>query len=278
MPKMTIALFLVVKITLISIVGCGLQHPAPKQLHLSQAGIVVEGRAVGRLSVEEVKASLLDLAAEKNTFPQNAAFTDQGKIAPDTIGQTLDVAATTDAVMGAWPESQVSAVYQQLHAPISRERLEQAKRISAYETIILDDTPDRVENISLTARLINNTLLEPGQEFSFNSVTGEPTPERGFRKAVILENGQKVQGLGGGMCQVSSTLYNAVLEAGLIVTERHPHSQPVSYVPAGRDATTFTNKDLRFLNSTRQPLVLRVFVAGRKKVMADLWALSAIRR
>jgi vancomycin resistance protein YoaR len=74
------------------------------------------------------------------------------------------------------------------------------------------------------------------------------------------------------MCQVSSTVYNAALMAGLKITERHPHSQPVSYVPAGRDATTFTDKDLRFMNSTRHPLILRVCIAG-KMVKADIFSL-----
>lgn len=275
MPKMAMAAFLVVKIVFFSIVGCALQQPLPKPIRLSQMEIVVEGRGLGGLTEAEVKSALYDLAAEKNIFPQNAAFTEQGKIADDVIGKMLNIDATAEAIMIALPRTEVPAIYQQLQAPISRNQLDQAKRISGCETHILDDTPERVENITLTAKLLNNTLLEPGQEFSFNRATGEPTAERGFRKAIILENGRKVQGIGGGMCQVSSTLYNAVLEAGLMVTERHPHSQPVSYVPEGRDATTFTNKDLRFLNSTRQTLVVRVFVEKRKKVVADLWALSA---
>jgi vancomycin resistance protein YoaR len=75
------------------------------------------------------------------------------------------------------------------------------------------------------------------------------------------------------MCQVSSTLYNAVLDAGLPVVERHPHSQPVSYVPPGRDATTYTDKDLRFVNSRREPLVVRAQVAGGARLVVDLWAL-----
>lgn len=144
--------------------------------------------------------------------------------------------------------------------------------VCGYETPILDDGPDRVGNISLTANLLNNTIIGPGQEFSFNALTGEPTVERGFRHAVVLQNGQKVQGIGGGMCQVSSTVYKAALEAGLNVSERHSHSQPVSYVPIGRDATVFTDKDLRFLNSTRHTLMLRVFIID-KQVKADIWEL-----
>jgi vancomycin resistance protein YoaR len=129
-----------------------------------------------------------------------------------------------------------------------------------------------MENIRLTAALLNNAAIAPGDEFSFNRRTGEPTRERGFRPAVVFVDGREEKELGGGMCQVSSTLYNAVLAAGLRVVERHPHSRPVSYVPPGLDATTYTDKDLRFVNTTRRPLILRALVAG-KKLTVDLFAL-----
>lgn len=252
--------------------GCFAQPPAPKPLNLSPAGVSVEGTLVGKLDSIQLQTALTELAKQKNVWPQNAAFDSQGEITAEQSGRILDIQATADRVMTASADSQVEAVYTELRPPISRERLGAASKIGGYETEILDDNPDRVQNIALTANLLNNAILEPGQEFSFNRITGEPTPERGFRNAVILQNGQKSQGVGGGMCQVSSTLYNAALNAGLRVVERHAHSQPVNYVPRGRDATTYTDKDFRFVNTTRHLLIVRVLRLGAA-VKADIWAL-----
>lgn len=253
--------------------GCFANQPAPKPLSESQTGVTVEGVPVGGLTSDQLQVALTELAQRKNTFPQNAAFDSEGRVVPEKVGQILDIRATADLVNAALPHSETSAIYQQISPPITVDTLAAAKKIGGYETPIIDDHPDRMKNIALTASLLNNTIIDHGQEFSFNALTGEPTVERGFRHAGVLENGQKVQGIGGGMCQVSSTIYNAVLAAGLKVTERHPHSQPVSYVPAGRDATTFTDKDLRFMNSTRHSLILRVFITG-KTVKADIWSLQ----
>jgi vancomycin resistance protein YoaR len=248
------------------------QQPLQKPLSVSPAGVTVAGASVGGLTLDQLQVALTELAKTQNSFPQNAAFDSEGKIISEKPGQVLDIQATAERVNTAQPHSSVQAIYQQISPPITGDTLAAAKRIGGYETPIIDAHPDRVNNIALTASLLNNTIIDHGQEFSFNRLTGEPTVERGFRHAGVLENGRKVQGVGGGMCQVSSTVYNAALMAGLKITERHPHSQPVSYVPAGRDATTFTDKDLRFMNSTRHPLILRVFIAG-KMVKADIFSL-----
>lgn len=254
--------------------GCGLRQPAPKPQLLSPAGVIVQDVPVGGLTPDEVKNKLNDLAAKTNRVPQNASFDETGQIADEVIGQFLDIPATLQTVMSANPNSQVQPIYQSLSPAVSKARLAAARKLGDYQTPIMDAHPDRVHNIVLTARLLHNTLLEPGQEFSFNRIVGEPTTERGFRQAVVLMHGEKSVGIGGGMCQASSTLYNAALEAGLQITERHPHSQPVSYVPEGRDATIFTNKDLRFINSTRQSLLLSVTTNG-KMTRAVIWALPA---
>ncbi len=163
-------------------------------------------------------------------------------------------------------------MYRPLAPALTAAALAAARPAGAYTTTILDASPDRLENIRLTAALLNNAAIAAGDEFSFNRRTGEPTRERGFRPATVFVDGRHEEEVGGGMCQVSSTLYNAVLAAGLRVTERHAHSRPVAYVPPGKDATTYTDKDLRFVNTTRRPLVMRAYVAG-KKLTVELLAL-----
>ncbi|EAX46706.1 VanW family protein [Thermosinus carboxydivorans Nor1] len=267
----------VAMVTIIALPGCGwLQSPAPK--HISDfvaPGVTVEGMAVGGLTRAELDNVLKSLAQQHYRPPKDARFDDEtGKVTDGEPGRRLDITATAERVMAALPNSNITGIYQDIQPAISAAQLEQARRLGSYTTEILDASPGRLHNIRLTAKLINNAVVEPGAEFSFNRQTGEPTAERGFKEApVIGRDGQMEPGLGGGMCQVSSTLYNAVLAVGWPVTERHPHSQPVAYVPKGRDATTYTDKDLRFVNATRQRVVIRAVVHSNR-LTVDLWGLS----
>jgi vancomycin resistance protein YoaR len=196
-------------------------------------------------------------------------------VIPERPGQRLEVSATLIELLAAQAGSRVTPVYQPFLPEVTRDVLARSRRLGTFTTPILDKSPGRIANIRLTAKLVNNTLIAPGQEFSFNQVTGEPTEGRGFQPAIIFgDRGEKEQGLGGGMCQVSSTIYNAALAGELNVTERHPHSHPVAYVPQGKDAATYTDKDLRFLNTTRWRLITQVFVHDENtKLTVDLWAL-----
>lgn len=129
---------------------------------------------------------------------------------------------------------------------------------STFSTTYEKSTEDRKSNIKLAVRSINNTIVDVGGEFSFNSVVGPRTEKRGYKTSKIIVGGEFVDGVGGGVCQVSTTLYNAVVLAGLIVTEYHPHSLPVSYVPPSRDAMVNSGSaDLRFVNCTNNPLIIK---------------------
>ena len=122
--------------------------------------------------------------------------------------------------------------------------------ISSYSTQIKDQSEGRLTNISITCSMLSGTIVHPGETFSFNKVVGQPTSERGYQEASIIVNHKTEKGVGGGNCQVSSTLYNAVLEAGnLAVIERHEHGKDVTYVPDGRDAAvSYGSLDFKFRN------------------------------
>lgn len=124
---------------------------------------------------------------------------------------------------------------------------------------------NRTENIKLACEAIKNTLIAPGEVFSFNNIVGPRETERGYLNAMIIMGGQFAPGLGGGICQVSSTLYNTVLLANLEIIERHPHSLRIDYVPLGKDATvTYGVKDLKFKNNTPGYLLVDYKIIGQK--------------
>lgn len=134
----------------------------------------------------------------------------------------------------------------------------------AYQTVTLGryqtkyhDNTQRGNNVRLAASSINGTILLPGQEFSFNNVVGQRTAARGYKIAHVYVNKQVVDGIGGGICQVSSTLYVAMMIAGLQATERHVHCLPVDYLKPNLDATiNWGTCDLRFINTFDFPIVI----------------------
>lgn len=128
----------------------------------------------------------------------------------------------------------------------------------SFTTYFDGSNTGRSSNIKLAASKINGTVIPAGGTFSFNERVGRRTAENGFKKAKIIENGKFVDGYGGGVCQVSTTLYNAALLSGLEITEFHPHSLSVSYVAPSRDAmVSGSSCDLKFRNNKEYPVYIR---------------------
>lgn len=124
--------------------------------------------------------------------------------------------------------------------------------LSTFSTNIYDNDVNRVENIALAISKINEKILNPGEVFSFNETVGPMDYDHGFKDSTAFDsNGNKIKVPGGGMCQISSTMYNAALEANFEIIERHPHSRRVEYVPVDRDATIYYDTlDFKFKNNT----------------------------
>ena len=150
-------------------------------------------------------------------------------------------------------------------------------RVGRYETIYGGD-PNRIHNVQLVARLIDGKLVAPGATFSFNGATGARTADKGFREAPVIINGELTTGLGGGVCQVSTTVFNAAYEAGLKITERTNHALYISHYPQGRDATVnYPDVDLKFVNDTPHWLLLRTYV-GSYSLQVELYGSPINRR
>ena len=133
------------------------------------------------------------------------------------------------------------------------------KEVANFSTPLKSGSPNRLTNIKLTCDKINGRILENGETFSFNEIVGPCTAEEGYKKAEIYVNKRIKYALGGGNCQVSTTLYNAVLAVpGLEVTERHEHNgRSVDYIEDGKDATvSYNTLDLKFVNNTGKAVKL----------------------
>jgi vancomycin resistance protein YoaR len=137
-------------------------------------------------------------------------------------------------------------------------------KISSFSTNFSTSIPERINNIELATKAVNGTTLLPGEEFSFNGTVGERTKARGYKEAGVIIGDKIESGLGGGICQVSSTLYNAVLTANLKVVERRNHSLPLGYVGKGLDATVdWGNIDFKFKNSYDVPVYIEGYTKNK---------------
>lgn len=163
--------------------------------------------------------------------------------------------------------------------------------LSSFKTSFTSSNSNRSTNIRLCSEKINGTVLMPGETFSFNQVVGKRTPEAGFKPATAYSGGKVVQEYGGGICQVSSTLYNAVLYANLEITERTNHGYKPSYVDPGLDATvSWGGPDFKFTNNRDYPIrivcdtsnkILNIYIYGLKrdtdyKVVLDAQYVSTV--
>lgn len=145
---------------------------------------------------------------------------------------------------------------------LSAEAHYEGELLSSYTTDFGFSSEGRRHNVKLAASRINGTVIKEGEVFSFNGATGERTLENGYRESPTIEYGKYTVGVGGGACQVSTTLYNAVIRAGLKVVMVSPHSLPVSYVPPSMDAMVSSATDFRFFNNTPYPITIRSKVKG----------------
>lgn len=153
------------------------------------------------------------------------------------------------------------------------EETEAYRLISHFSTYYGDSKQNRKDNIALAARKIDGVVLYPEDEFSFNDMVGRRTVENGFKTAYVIQDGDFVEGVGGGVCQVSSTLYNCALLANLAITNVRAHSLPVSYVAPSFDAMVSSQSDLCFVNTLSSPITVRMSANG-KYLRAEIYGID----
>ena len=145
------------------------------------------------------------------------------------------------------------------------------KKISIYSTTY-SPGGGRGSNVENAAKKLDDMIIMPGQEFSYEKSVGPVEQNNGYTYAPVISNGEMVQGIGGGVCQVSSTLYNTMLKAGILPTERRNHSKPVNYVPRGLDATLASGSiDYKFKNTFEYPIVINAYCNGGKLTI-EFWS------
>ncbi|MBR3464389.1 MAG: VanW family protein [Clostridiales bacterium] len=216
---------------------------------------------------EGVEETVKELLSKFHLEPENASIstfdTDSRAftIIPEKKGYNINIPATTEKVKQMLDSrNYVGSVL--VEAEIISPEITEASinatfgRISSC-TSKTTRNANRNNNIKKACAYMNGYILKPGKEFSFNKVVGQRTAARGFKEATVIAGGQYEQGLGGGICQVSSTLYNAVIKAGLTASERHPHAFPSTYLPLGQDATVdYPHLDFKFKNTTDGEIIV----------------------
>ncbi|MBO8434584.1 MAG: VanW family protein [Tyzzerella sp.] len=186
-------------------------------------------------------------------------------------GYELDIESTASKIkaqLDTVQAGEVIAETKELLPTITKEEnMKATTLIGSYSTSFTNGpgSEGRNENLRLACASVNGTLIAPGQVFSMNATLGPQTYANGYKDAGVYVNGKVEQGVGGGVCQVTTTLYNAVINAELDIVERSNHSLTVAYVPMGMDAAIAgTYKDLKFKNSTDYPVYLEAYLSGNK--------------
>ncbi|HEV8648509.1 MAG TPA: VanW family protein [Actinomycetes bacterium] len=222
---------------------------------------VDRGRLVLSLDPRGLDALLRQKARFAYAVPRDAAFRPAGEriaVVPAVDGSVVDPGQAAAAVLAAGGRvgaDRRAALPVRTSAPAlttaEARALGVKEVISSYTTTFNAGDAPRVHNISLIAAAVNGSLVLPDQVFSMNGATGQRTPSKGYRTAHVIRNGEIVDGIGGGVCQAGTTVFNAVFFAGLPVVERRNHSLHISHYPMGRDATlNWPGTDLKFRNDS----------------------------
>ncbi|USG64428.1 VanW family protein [Brevibacillus ruminantium] len=233
--------------------------------------------------VDEARLDEVRKTIEKKVYkpPVNAIINEQGQIIPEQRGRALDRQVFWGQVYeyfyGNGP-AEISPVVREIWPRVDRALLQEVRKrqIGYYTTYFNPNNYNRSYNISLATKSINNYVVLPGETFSFNKVVGQRTREKGYLDAPIIVKGELSEGIGGGICQVSSTLFNAVDQAGLHIIKRYSHSRHVPYVPPGRDATvSWWGPDFVFQNRYAHPILIRAH-SGHGRMMVTIHSFPEI--
>ena len=230
--------------------------------------VYLEGENVGGMREPEVRSRILNYARSIDTNAKNACMDDvtwQIKES-EAWGRKVNMDKTLETIYTAKKGSRVSLCIEEIKPQVMSAALaNNIIEIGKFSTPIIDDRESRINNIHVAAEYLDYHKVAPGEEFSFNRVLGKRSANKGYEWAPIIikteEGYKRGYGIGGGVCQLSTTLYNAVEMCGLNVTERHIHSKNIGYVPRGQDATvSYGSVDFKFKNNREHTIMIRAFL------------------
>jgi len=226
----------------------------------------IESAATVTVAVDKLENVFATLSTKVDVAPQNAALALEGNEIikkPDSVGRGIDfllAAEATNNLIESGTGGTIELILQSLPPLYTTADLDFPVVVLGSFSTRYDgnaDTDPRVYNLRLASERIHNQMLYPDEVFSAGAFIGAHLPNSGYKPAIVLVRGEPVEDIGGGVCQVVSTLYNAVLLAELAIVQRHNHSAPVSYVGYGFDATVAGDYfDLKFKNNTTRPLLI----------------------
>lgn len=216
---------------------------------------------------EKLENFLMDTESNFNVEPTDSKMEKvdgEFVVTPDVTGVKMDLQATlhnTMETLGAGLGNNIQIIVEETPANITAEDFNFEKDlIGSFTTKYSTSQTDRVTNLVVATNYITGTIIMPDEQYSINEGMGEINYENGYRMAGAFSNGKLVEGMGGGVCQVSTTLYNAVIRAELEIVQRYAHSVPVTYVPLGMDAAVAEGyKDLIIKNDTDSPVYIEAY-------------------
>lgn len=213
---------------------------------------------------EKVKAKLEEISEEINIEMVNASLefiNGKPNVTKEKTGIILDIKESINHFKNSLKEGLLEddLVVVKVEPEVKSEDLKKVDTLlGSYSTKLTDSSAGRIENIKIATERTSGVLLMPGEQFSYNEHTGKRTAENGYKDATVIVKGEAIQGIGGGVCQVSTTLYNSVLYSGLEIVKSKNHSIPPSYVQKGRDAAvTDAGLDFVFKNNYSQPIYIK---------------------
>ena len=230
-----------------------------------------------RISSERIGEYLISIAPLVNIQPVNAKFILVDGKAEEFIqseyGRSLDIDASKKLIIDAIinGEKEINLPVELIEPAITLERVNElgiTTLIGRGESDFKGSPSSRIHNIKVGSARYNGTILKPGEEFSFNSILGEVDEQNGYQPELVIKRGKLIYEYGGGLCQVSTTLFRSAIMAGLPILERKPHSFPVRYYdPQGFDATIYPGVvDLKFKNDTSNHILIQSRVEGTKLI------------
>ncbi len=239
-------------------------------------------------SLPDLTDTLSSMAAGVNTAPVNAtatgfdAQTESFTFADGKPGVEVDAEATKAALQAQLDagalDATVQLVVKETQPALTADDLRGQFKMLATFTTKTTSNSNRNTNIRLCSSAISGAVVQPGEEFSINTLTGKRSAEKGYKDATVIKNGVYIEEPGGGVCQVSTTVFNAVVRAGLNITERYNHTIPSSYCNLGEDAAIdYPNKDFKFVNNSTGPVaVVMSFDEKNRKLTSTIYGVPVL--